>query len=171
MKKQILLFALLFSISILNAQEIVKNEVDEFTGKTVKVSNWEVLNKSSKLYSYVRIQQVDELYYFDFKFMASNDVYTVTEGENLMLKLNDESILKLYNPKLNISNYGEGSIGIAGSKMFGMNITCALTKEQLLELSNHEIIKTRIQTESGYFENEVKMKQAKKVKELIQLFI
>jgi len=52
-----------------------------------------------------------------------------------------------------------------------MNITCALTKEQLLELSEQDIIKTRIQTVDGYFEEDVKDKQAKKVKELINLFI
>lgn len=171
MKNIIALFILIL-ISYSNfGQQIVKNEVDEFTGKTLKATSWETLNKKSSLYSYVRFQKVDNTLYFYFKMMIGNGkkVYSVDQGEVLLLKFSDDEIIKVTNLEYEITTHGAGAKGLSGSNILGAELVCLINKEILNKFKEKTISKVRVITSIGYVEAEVNEKQAEKFKELASL--
>src|SRR5690606_35753593 len=126
MKKIILILIIITCANYTFGQELTKNEVDEFTGKTVKETSWETLNKKSKLYSYVRFRKVDSTIHFVFKMMIGNKVYSVEKGEVLYLKFADEEIVKISNSQYQLTTYGAGAVGLIGSKALGVELTCLI---------------------------------------------
>lgn len=169
MKKIILILIIITSANYTFGQELTKNEVDEFTGKTVKETSWETLNKKSKLYSYVRFRKVDSTIYFVFKMMIGNKVYSVDKGEVLYLKFADEEIVKISNSQYQLTTYGAGAVGLIGSKALGVELTCLINQETLSKLEEKTLAKVRVYTSDGYVEAEVKEKQAENFKELAKL--
>ena len=169
MKYFILILLFTTGVNYTFGQKLVKNEVDEFTGKIVKETSWETLNKKSELYSYVRFRKVDSTTYFVFKMMIGNTVYSVDKGEVLYLKFTDNEIVKLSNSEYQLTTYGGGATGLAGSKMLGVELTCIINKETLLKLEEKTLVKVRVYTSDGYVEAEVKDKQAENFKELAKL--
>lgn len=169
MKKIILILMIIINTNYTCGQELIKNEVDEFTGKTVKETSWETLNKKSKLYSYVRFRKVDSTIYFVFKMMIGNKVYSVDKGEVLYLKFADEEVVKISNSEYQLTTYGAGATGLAGSKMLGVELTCIINQEILSKLEEKTLAKVRVYTSDGYVEGEVNEKQAEKFKVLAKL--
>ncbi|WP_139150357.1 hypothetical protein [Flagellimonas zhangzhouensis] len=150
-------------------QEIVKNEVDEFTGSRVIESSWESLTKNSSLYSYVRFRKIDDEVFLNFKFMIGNKVFSVDKGEVLYLKFVDDEIVKLFNAEYQLSNFGDGAIGIVGSQMLGVELICLIDNTILLKLKEKNLDKIRVYTSKGYAETNIKSKQALKLNELARL--
>ena len=169
MRNIILVLLLTTSFHYTFGQKIVKNEIDEFTGKTVKETSWLTLNKSSKLYSYVRFRKVDSTIYFVFKMMVGNNVYSVDEGEVLYLKFTDDEVLKISNSHYQLTTYGAGATGLIGSKALGVELTCIINPAILSKLEEKTLAKVRVYTSQGYAEAEVKKKQADSFKELAEL--
>jgi hypothetical protein len=169
MKKIILILIIITSANYSFGQDLTKNEVDEFTGKTVKETSWQILNKKSALYSYVRFRKVDSTIYFVFKMMIGNTVYSVDKGEVLYLKFADEEIIKLSNTQYQLTTYGAGATGLAGSKMLGVELTCIISQEILSKMVEKTLAKVRVYTSDGYVEAEVKEKQAENFMELAKL--
>jgi len=70
-----------------HSQEVVENEVDEFTGYSIIRTSWEKLNMSMKFTAYFRISKIDEDYTFDLKMMMGGSVFSIGEGQEIMYKL------------------------------------------------------------------------------------
>lgn len=169
MKNIILILFFLISANWSFGQKLAKNEIDEFTGKTVIETSWETLNTSSKLYSYVRFRKVDSTIYFNFKMMSGGRVYSVDKGEVLYLKFADETIVKVSNSKYELTTYGAGAVGLIGSRALGVQLTCIINQSTLLKLEEKTLAKVRVYTSNGYLEAKVKKKQAERFKELAKL--
>jgi hypothetical protein len=168
MKKILILATLIFSTVFCFAQKLEKNEVDEFTGNSVKRTSWEDLVLSNNLTdlantfaSKFRISKIDDFYYFDFKLMLSGD-FSIEEGQLLMLKLGNDSIVKLSNLEHKTTCLGCGAVGVAGSKFPGISVSYVLSTEQIDELKKHKAVKIRVYKSDGYVEREIKEKNAKK---------
>lgn len=165
---------ILFFVSIANysfGQKLVKNEVDEFTGKTVKETSWETLHRSMTLNSYVRFRKVDNTIYFVFKMGVGfgKTVYSVDEGEVFYLKFTDDEIIKISNSQYELTTIGGGSVGLLGSSGFGVELTCIINQETLLKLEEKTLAKVRVYTSDGYVEDEVNKKRAETFKKLAKL--
>jgi|TARA_R110002153_G_C13010229_1_gene466191 hypothetical protein len=168
MKK--LLFILLFIITSASfSQKIVKHKIDEFTNQVIKDTSWEKLAWNGNMNALVRGRRVDLNYYLEFKMILDNKVYSVDEGEVLLLKLSDGDILKLNNLKFEVSSVGGGSVGISGSNLLGINFTCSISESEITKLKNKDLVKLRIYTSEGYKEESVKQKRVLKFKKLISL--
>jgi hypothetical protein len=129
----------------------------------------EALNKKMKFYSYVRFRKVDNTILFVFKMMTQNKVYSVDKGEVLYFKFSDDEILKISNSKYELTTHGGGAIGLAGSNMLGVELTCIINEEILSILQNKTLVKVRVYTSNGYVEAEVKIKEAENFKQLANL--
>jgi len=170
MKKSFIISVFLIILTNLTfGQKLTKDEVDSFTNKTVKETSWETLNKKSSLYSYVRFRKVDSIYILGFKMMIGNKVYSVDEGEVLLFKFMDDEIIKIKNSEYQLTTYGAGATGLAGSNMLGINLTCVIDKKILEKLKAKPLMEVRVYTSDGYAEAEVKNKQADKFMELASL--
>lgn len=172
MKKIILLFVIITLVQSCSSVSptIVRNETDEYTQQKVIETSWVSLIKEMSLYSYSRLRQIGGTNYLDFKLMTiGSDVYAVEKGEVLYLKFADEEIMKLSNDKYKISNLGEGAIGNSGSKAMGISFTFGITDSQLKKLQNKIITGIRLYTSDGYFEADIKEKNAIAHNELMKL--
>tara|TARA_R110000851_G_scaffold157058_4_gene299844 strand:- start:11494 stop:11982 length:489 start_codon:yes stop_codon:yes gene_type:complete len=160
----------MFLISNLTfGQKLKKNEIDEFTKSHIQTTSWETLSKKHPLFSYARLRKIDSVYIFDVKLMGGNKVFSVDKGENLYIKLDDDEIIKIYNTEYELSNYGEGAVGILGSQSLGVYLKCSIRKEQLKKLREKKIIKIRLYSSNGYREADVKSKHAKKFIKMMNL--
>lgn len=101
--------------------------------------------------------------------MIGNKVYSVEKGEVLYLKFTDEEILKISNSENQLTTYGAGATGLAGSKMLGVELTCIINQANLSKLQEKTLAKVRVYTSDGYVEAEVKDKQAGIFKDLAKL--
>jgi hypothetical protein len=75
-----------------------------------------------------------------------------------MLKLDNDSVLTLNNPKYEIACRGCGAINLIGSEGYGVHIKIPLESDQIDYLIDHKIMKMRIYTTDGYVEGDVKDK-------------
>lgn len=167
---RLIILILLLKSTFSFGQEIKKNEIDEFTGDKLKISSWEKLAYTGKMNSYVRMKKVNSTFILNFKFITTNKAYSINEGEVLLLKLSDSQIIKLKNSSFETSSIGGGSVGISGSNLFGIKISCHINNETLKKLQNNLIVKMRIYQSNGYIEEDVKKKRAEKFISLLGLF-
>jgi hypothetical protein len=155
------------------SQKLELNELDEFTGVSVKRTSWEYFTRGmkNKTSSYFRISKLDSTYYFDLKIaLQPSKVFSISDGEKIMLMLDDKTVYKLDNLEYTVSSTGAGAIGLSGSGMYGVNISCISAEDRNFEkLKTNLITKVRIYTTDGYVEDEVKEDFAKKVMTAISL--
>lgn len=170
MKKLILFIAISFSV-VYNSysQELVENKIDDFTNKTVKKTSWERLFLSKKGNVYFRISNIDNSYYFDFKYMDGS-VFSVEKGAKLMFKLENDSIYSLENLEYGITGYGDGAIGLVGSQGMGIKLSYVSLDDPNFEiLGNKKVKKLRFYTSKGYVEEDLKPEKAKLIPNAINL--
>ena len=89
----VLFFILITSYSF--GQKIVKDEVDEFTRDTIKISSWTKMAWTGNMNSYARFHEVNNINYLNFRFIVEDEAYSVKEGDLLYLKLDNNEIIKL----------------------------------------------------------------------------
>lgn len=168
--KFILLIFLLtgFACSI-NAQELEKNEVDEFTGKKTIETSWEKLAWGMGVPSgiYARIRSIDGTMILDMKYMI-DDACVISKDDKLMLMDEKGKVHSVYPTKLFHGTKGGGSIGIVGSSLWGIYVHYY---GNMNFLKNNKITKIRIYTSDGYYEKEIKKKYQETLSKLFQLVV
>lgn len=171
--KSILLLTIvvLFGISDqILGQELVKNEVDDFTNNTVKRTSWETINMTLEFAAYFRVSKINDNFYFDLKMMMGTSVFSIDKGQELMFKLANEEIIKLPNLNYAITCKGCGARGFSGSEAQGIKVSYPITLEQIKKLNENMAVKIRIYTNAGYVENDLKLKYQKKIQKALLLF-
>jgi len=170
MKNVILLIATLFSVVYYSySQELVENKIDDFTNKAIKRTSWERLFYTNKGNVYFRISNIDNSYYFDFKYMDGS-VFSVEKGAKLMFKLENDSIYTLENLEYGITGYGEGAIGFSGSLGMGIKLTYVSLDDTKFEiLGNKKAKRLRFYTSKGYIEEDLKPQRAELIPNAIKL--
>jgi hypothetical protein len=160
MKHLAILISICFSFGSY-AQTIKENQVDEFTKNKIVRTSWEPLSKKGKIYSHARASIINTTRYLELKIMLSagltmeHSVFAIEDGETVMLKLDNDSIVNLNNPEHQISCTGCGAINIIGGGVQGIHLKINLANMQIDNLINHKITKIRIYTTDGFVENEV----------------
>ena len=152
------------------AQKIVKNETDEFTGSSIKQSDWNTLSMTRDLACYFRISQVNNKLRFDLKLNLAGKVFSIDKGQEIMFKLSNNEIVKLENVKYTVTCNGCAAKGIVGSNTEGIQVTYYLTQEKLKLLTDNEVVKVRVYTSEGYVEDSIKAKNYRKLKGALSLF-
>lgn len=151
-------FLILASLSALSQHgHIAEEYTDEFTGNFVRRTSWEsILNPWKHSTCYVRMVKINRDYYFEMKLIDNDDVFAIREGDPIMFKLSNDSIVKIPNDDHDITCLGCGSIGVWGSKAMGVHIMTPISIDQIKQLQAYFAIKIRIYTDEGYLEQELK---------------
>lgn len=170
MKKQIALLVLIIVAFCANAQKLVEEQVDEFTGHEVKRTSWERLTLNKTGDNHFRFSSINKTIYFDVKLMFGK-VFAIDEDAELMFKLDNGEILKLYNLKYVITEIGAGATGLNGSATPGIQTSYVQKDSDISILKEHDIVKFRIYTTDGYRESDIKPKTAQKIKNALLLVI
>lgn len=173
MKKTVLLFTLILFPALIFSQEIERNEVDEFTGKQIIETSWELLTKDRKsnIASYSRFRKVDNVLFFDVRMILPyHDFFTVEEGKVFYIKFSDGEVLKFRNNNLAFSGIGDGAVGLSGSQANGVYLSFNVINDSSMQkLRDSQIEKIRLYTTDGYMEAEVKEKYSENMNELMSL--
>lgn len=163
----IIVFICFFNVSF--SQELIKNEIDEFTGKKIKRTEWVSLtsgmqNKELKQ----SLVKVDSSYAINIKFTETYTPHSINKGNEMMLKLENGEVVTLYCENSKVSCIGCGATGFVGSKAPGLDVFFPFTKEQLDKLLISSLAKIRLYLNEGYSEFVIKEKSAKKFLEALK---
>jgi hypothetical protein len=169
------LLPLLLIYSNLSAQKLITNQKDDFTGKIIKRTSWENIGTKGSLSGYtfyIQFSKVNSTNFLKFRTMYSgNNPLSVQEGDELMLKLKDSSIITLKSNEFRMATYGGGATGLAGSRALGFSIDYLVSDSGLLRLATADIVKIRWYTSDGYIEHEIKEKNSKKINDCAKLIL
>lgn len=80
--------------------QIVKDEVDSFTGHKIKRTTFEKASNhyafAPKMFNFIRFSKINENYVLDLKTtLVSGSVFAINKDDFLMIKLNSGEIIKL----------------------------------------------------------------------------
>lgn len=169
MKNLILLLAL--TISYCQAQTLEKNEVDEFTGKKIKQTSYEILCQNFTLNMFISAKSInDSINFLRLKLIVgSGAAHSINEGDIFYLKLKDGKIVELKNSQYAISCTGCGARGFIASQAQGTETNWFLTEGNVIDLTSSGVSKIRIYTSKGYLESEVKESRTNTVASLLKL--
>jgi hypothetical protein len=141
-------------------QTIVENKKDEFTGNSIIRTSWETIQSNFHFTGYFRISRINDHIYFDLKMiLGSGGVFAINKDDQLMFKLENDSIITLYNLEYALTCSGCGAISLAGSSAQGIKTSYSLSEQNVEELKKFKIVKWRIYTTNGYVEDEIKEKK------------
>jgi len=158
-----------------SAQTIDENKTDEFTGARIVSTSWEWLNYGGVATLYTRIRFVDDEYSLHVKYAVTGGkygvVFSIGNDDPLMLKLANDTILRLMPQSGEVSCRGCGAPGYVGSAGWGTHTIYPLTPEQIELLIEQPIIKTRMYTRKGYYEMDVNRKKTAIVSNALKLLL
>lgn len=169
MKLKFLLLLIILP-SFIFSQKLERNEVDEFTKKSIKETSWEVCVQNFTMNMFFRVRKVDETILLNMKMMlGAGRVFAIHEGDELMLMLSNDTIVKLQALTSEITCTGCGARGFSGSGAQGIKISFGISKDDLRLLSSFPIKKVRIYTTDGYVESEVNKRRGDVMLDLLGL--
>jgi hypothetical protein len=162
--------ALVSFASTVSAQKIIENKKDDFTNVTIKRTSWENLNSGliSLFTGYFSIEQFNDTEFFEFKLMLDK-VFSIDEGALISFKLDNGEIVSLPCTKYQITCKGCGATGLKGSEAQGIDVTYELSKENAEKLKANKVVKFRVTTTTGVFDDDIKEKVAEKLQKSLAL--
>jgi len=164
--KKIILFALLaIAQSSSFGQKIVKNEVDAFTGSKIKETSYVTISDGFTC----SIRVVNDTPVLMAGFNGGRKIHTMDKGERFMLKLENDSIVELYNMETSTSEYVDFSVGRTNISYFLLKTKYLLQEEQLINLKANKISVVRFYTTDGYIERKVSKENSGKLLKLFNL--
>lgn len=164
--KKIILPIILFVSVYSFGQSLAENKIDEFKKVHIKRTSWETLHSFSKgfVVNY-RIEKIDSIVAFNLKMMVGNGftptkVFSISKDSEIIFKLDNEELVSLFSISHEITCTGCGAIGFVGSEAQGINIRYFLDKSSIDKLIKNKVVKIRIYTTDGYYEDNIKEKRA-----------
>lgn len=170
--KNVFIIVLSLFIQGLNAQKIVKNEIDEFTKVRKVETSWEVMHRTMGCgcHAFFMFNKSNDVIYFNFKY-AERNTPLISEGNYFMLKLSNDSIVKFFAKETAVPCRGCGTVGFMGSDMIGTSSYYFVNPANYDLLKNNLITKFRFKTMDGYIEYEMNEKKAKAFQESFKLIL
>lgn len=150
-----------------NAQTLIENKKDEFTGLIIKRTSYEKITSdlAGPFHAYCRISKIGDLILFDLKLLLGvREYFSISKGDKMMFKMKDGSVIEIVSLDTKISASGEGSVGLSYSAAPGVSISYGLSDEIIKSLLAQPIEKIRIYTSKGYLEKELSKKFDENIK-------
>lgn len=166
--KTLIAIGLIMCSPLIYSQKIIEDKIDDFTQKRIVKTDWEKIVATSSLYLNIQLSKVNETKYMDLKFFT-NKVTSIDTKDDISFMLENNEIVNLKSNSYKISGYGDGSIGLKGSAGLGLHIECLLSDADVEKFKGHLITKIRINTSTGYFQDEVKPKKSEVFKKTFEL--
>lgn len=144
------------------AQEIIKDEEDEFTKKRIKETSFEPIVQNFSMSCFLSVKSIDSTAYLQVIItIGTGAVHSIDRDASFYLKLADESIIELKNLEYALSCRGCAYTGrFAGSQAMGSRTNYILSRDVIKAFSNSGIKKIRIYTSKGYIESDIKEQRA-----------
>lgn len=171
MKKILLLGFILLSTVLSNAQkcDFLKNEVDQFTGEKMVITNFVNINKkfTSKYFFSHSFGLSGNFYFINIKLTGGGQSLFISKGNKLSLKLKDDSILEFTASEHKKTEFSS----INGVSYSYIVPSYNISKEQLEQISNTGIKLIRMETSESQYDSDVTEKDNKKIKQSINCIL
>lgn len=170
MKKLLLILWLSLIVTDSKAQKLIRDEVDEFTNESVKSTSFDVLCANMKFMAQVAITEINGKKLLEVKLSTGQYIPSISEGEELMLKLQNGEVVTLISNQFVQACKGCAAKGLMGSGADGIHAFYRIEEPQELKLKQHAITKIRIYTYKGYMEGNIKEGKSELLKNQLALF-
>jgi hypothetical protein len=142
--KQLIILALIpFAVY---GQKITENKKDDMTGHTIIKTSKERLTGMSSNWIKAGVIKINNAEYLALTISNGGSFFIIREGAELMIKLDNDSIIKGYSNSLESANDGVG----------GKQADCIYKFANTEPLKSKNISKIRVYTTEGYVDFDVK---------------
>ena len=153
-----------------------RNEVDEFTGKRVKISTYEKASdfyeSSGNLFNFIRFRKIDNVYMLDLKAtLFSGAVFAVERSSKMMIKLSSGDIIELKAVSYEMSCSGCGAVGLLNAGVQGISQTYLISEDQIKNIIKSPPSKIRLYMTDGYADEPVPAKEASNIVKIAELIV
>jgi len=144
--------------------DFLRNEVDDMTGNKVIELEPEKIYKKMKTRGPekidVNLMKVNNSVVLYIDQYLQGDAYSISEDDDVIMKFNDDSTLKLDNYNSEVADYKK--LGLSGaSTQWVVTYKIKLDESEINELTNKHIVKLRTYSSEGFIDFEVKDKFSK----------
>lgn len=163
MKKIILIVVIVFSGMLMQAQKLIVNEIDSFTGNELKETSFAYFPPDFENNIGIAIRQVGIDYYL--KLMLNGPIVVLEEGSKLMLKIKDGQVVTLYNRQYSEPQNPESTFG---AKIIYANFVITKNEIELLKASDVDAVRIYF-NDLEYLDIQIKEKHKKKLNKMFNL--
>ena len=100
--------------------------------------------------------------------IGKGDVFSINEGNEILFKCYDGTIVKIKALKYEITSIGGGAKGLSGSEAMGLKMGYLLQNKDISILDKKLIDKMRIYLSKNYIECELSKRRAQKIQNAIK---
>ena len=165
MKNLFLFLMCLITCNSIHAQKIVKDEIDEFTGNRITETNYISFSDGFTC----ALPKVNNTIILKTTYNCGDKVYSMEKGADLMLKLENDSIITLNNEEDAVAEYWSLNLGKTFIEHFNLKTRYIIPDEVYTLLKTNKIRMVRFYTTDGYITETVSEKRAKKILKLFSL--
>lgn len=159
MKKFIITLIVAFGTLTSFSQEIKEEKTDPLTGNKIKITKGEyIYSTSGNEYITAECIRNGDKYSLVLRVTTTNTVYTVLQGKPLILKLSDDSNLRLTVPVDFTSKMGGGISGSFGQIKYGVTMEFKLSAAEQTALLNNQVKLIRMYADNFSNDYEIKSK-------------
>lgn len=175
MKKYFLLLMFSFPL-IVCAQKIKTDEIDKFTKERIVETSFEKIVSDKNIMGsiggrlmkdiWIAFRQVGNNTYLRLKWCSNNVIALRENADVLFLDKNGNTYI-FKNTKFTIAGQGEGTVGFAGSALYGLNMYLT---GNCSELKDKIITDMRINTTEGYIDFSLSKKGSEIIAKTYEIF-
>ena len=141
------------------SQEIKEEKTDPLTGNKIKITKGEfIYSTSGNEYITAECLRNGDKYSLVLRVTTTNTVYTVLQGKPLILKLSNDSSLRLIVPIDFTSKIGSGIAGSFGQIKYGVTMEFKLNEHDRLALLSNQVKLVRLYADNFSNDYEIKNK-------------
>lgn len=149
------------------SQKLEKPVIDQFSNDTTKRTTMERIGAvdsfSSPEASYLNagVTKAGGVIFLDIELDATtinNYYFPVSNGDNLLLKLADNSVIKLTNSNNINTHKSRIKHGFIEREYFIANMAYAITNFQIDNIMASDVVAVRVETDNGHFDFDIKPK-------------
>ena len=159
-----------------NAQKIKVNEMDKFTKQQIIETSFEKIVSDNKLLSpsggrlmkdiWIAFRKVGDMEYMRLKW-CTNNVLAMDSAAKVIFLDDNGNTYTFLNTEFTVAGEGEGTVGLFGSALYGLNIY--LTGDYSA-LEGKNITDMRIYTTDGYIDFELNKKARNTIAKTYKVF-
>ena len=169
MRLSLLILACLFAVHGFG-QSIARNERDKLTGSKIVETEWDLLTKNAGVFYHYRIRVVDNDPFLDLQMKVPyGNLWTISKGYPLILKLDNDTVVKLSALETSVSSHGSGDIGMLGYQMAQTTSSYELTTEAINAILENELVTLKIMTSEGFLDEPVLKKYKRRLLSALEL--
>lgn len=153
MKPLLTLLCLVFFLNS-NAQKLVEDNKDEFTGSQIKKTSEEKLFRNISVYASVSFNKINDQYFLLLSLGNNFEVFSVDQGQEIYVKFEDDSVKTLHWQAFQISR--DNSLpGFLWTGYYALRQSIPVTFDEVTLFARKRIVKCKILTSTGHYEKEV----------------